>query len=329
MTLIQEKRGSTRIYAPPRSAVPVPGEGSVFGSGFLRRFMKAGGCVFLVFLTVGLSIFLFGALGTWGPYVEPLRGEGNDPRFFLVAMAFGAVFFLVALRMTQIQLTGAKNQERGKRWGVSQENPWTTDYPWRPEGMASDYSTTTGGGILGRIAFLALIGLFNTVFISDSPWLLRGIVLFLDLFGALILWDSLHKIWQALRHPRPTMRWTTFPAFLGGRLEGVFAVRSSLRVRGPIRATLRCVEDKQAGTSQEAFAIYEQICELPPAGDRLKELPLAFDLPPDLPGTDLGRYEAVYWQVVLQIPVAGPDFETVFLAPVYKAAEGAPAWKAE
>jgi hypothetical protein len=49
----------------------------------------------------------------------------------------------------------------------------------------------------------------------------------------------------------------------------------------------------------------------------MKELPLSFELPADLPGTDLNRDDATYWQVALRIPVVGPDVETVFLAPVY------------
>lgn len=325
MTLVQEKRERSRIYAPPRSAVPVPGEGSVFGRGLLRRLRESeAGCMLLLFLAVGLAIFSFGALGTWGPSAESLQA-GNDPRSFLGIMAFGAVFFLIALRMLQIQLTQAASRKRpkGDRWSRR-----TEDYPWRPEGMPPDYSAPGGGGFLGRGAILSFFGLLNMVFLSDSPWTVRAIVLCFDFFGALILLDTLHKVWQSLRHPRPLMRWTTFPAFVGGRLEGVFSVRSALRVRGPVQATLRCVQDAGMGSKQEPFSIYEQVGEIPPAGDRLKELPLAFDLPPDLPGTDLGRSEAVYWQVVLQIPVAGPDFETVFLAPVYEATEGAPSWKA-
>ena len=330
MTVIQESRTRSRIYAPPRTAVPVPGEGSAFGRGLLRRLRESeAGCVLLVFLTVGLAIFTLGALGTWGPYVESLQG-GNDPRSFLGIMAFGAVFFLIALRMLQIQLTGTKGTERRKGLEVNRKHPWTADYPWRPQGMPPDYSAPGSGGVLGRVAILSFFGLLNMVFLSPSPWGLRLIVLFFDFFGALILLDSLHKMWQALSNPRPpAMRWTTFPAFLGGRLEGIFAVRRALRVQGPVRATLRCVQDLGMGTNREPFSIYEQIREIPPAGDRLKELPVAFDLPPDLPGTDLVRFDAVYWQVVLQIPVGGPDFETVFLAPVYAPTEAAPSWTAE
>jgi hypothetical protein len=123
------------------------------------------------------------------------------------------------------------------------------------------------------------------------------------------------------------MRWITFPAFTGERLEGVLTVRPALRVQGPVLATLRCVRDEQGGESSsesvslEPFAVYEQKLEVPAAGE-IGELALGFDVPPDLPGNHLDREKAIYWQVALRIPIAGPDFETVFLAPVYKRTAG-------
>lgn len=119
------------------------------------------------------------------------------------------------------------------------------------------------------------------------------------------------------------MRWITFPAFTGGRLEGVLTVLPALSTQGPVQATLRCVEDDFSESSSdnvatlEPFVIYEQKVEVPASG-KLADLPIGFDVPPDLPGNRLGREKATYWQVALQIPIAGPDFETVFLAPVYE-----------
>lgn len=291
------------------------------------RESKDGGCVLLVFLTVGLAIFSFGLAGTVGPYAESLQANG-DPRFFLAAMAFGAVFFLIALRILQLNLTDTRNSDRGKLTKTEHQQPWTVDYPWRREGMSPDYAAEGGGSVLGRVAFLGLLGLFNMVFVEPSPWLLRGIVLFFDLFGLLILGDSLHKIWQGFRHPRPQMRWMTFPAFLGDRLMGVFVSRPALRVQGPIRATLRAIQDEGGGAAAEPFILYEQIREFLNAGDRMSELALSFDIPQDLPGTNLAAEQPTYWQVLVQVPVTGPDFETVFLAPVYKGSDGPPAWQA-
>lgn len=268
----------------------------------------------LVFIMVGTGIFLFGAAGTWGPYKEGLRANG-DPRFFLAMMAFGTVFVLVALRMLQIVLNAASR--KGPR-RETRERPWESDHPWRPEGQGPDYAGNSGGFFLGLVAFLGLLGLFNMVFISPSPWLLRGIVLLLDLLGLLFLVDALRKAWQAMRHGRPRMCWTTFPAFLGDRLEGVFLIRPAIRPTGPVKVTLRCVEDSGGGQAAEAFVIYQQVLEFGAGGDVLRELPVSFHVPPDLPGTHLSRDAATYWQVFLQVPVTGPDFETVFLAPVYE-----------
>ncbi|HEV2843728.1 MAG TPA: hypothetical protein VG477_02685, partial [Thermoanaerobaculia bacterium] len=297
----------------------VPGEGPAFGRGFLHmeRDSLVIGCMLLLFLAVGTGIFLFGAAGTWGPYKDGLRA-GNDPKTFLGMMGFGAVFALVALRMLQIVLNSMRQESRGRN-RESRKRPWESDHPWRPEGQAPDYAGNSGGFFLGLIAILGLLGLFNMVFLSPSPWLLRGIVLLFDLFGLVLLVDALRKAWQAMRHGRPRMRWTTFPAFLGGRLEGVFLIRPALRPKGPVKATLRCVEDAGGGeaTALEPFVIYQQVREIDTGGDVLIELPVSFDIPPDLPGTRLSRAEATYWQVFLQVPVTGPDFETVFLAPVY------------
>jgi hypothetical protein len=282
----------------------------------MREAQRGGGCMLLVFIMVGLGIFLFGAAGTWGPYKQGLRANG-DPRFFLAMMGFGTVFALIALRMLQIVLNSASQKGRSRE---SRKRPWESDYPWRPEGQGPDYAGNSGGFFLGLVAFLGLLGLFNLVFLSPSPWLLRGIVLFFDLLGLVFLVDALRKAWQAIRHGRPRMRWTTFPAFLGDRLEGVFQIRPAMKPGGPVKATLRCVEDG-SGEASEPFVIYQQILEIDAGGDVLRELPLSFHVPPDLPGTHLSRAQATYWQVFLQVPVTGPDFETVFLAPVYERKE--------
>jgi hypothetical protein len=317
---VQESRERSRLYAPPRAALRVAGEGAAFGRGFLRMMRKSqgGGCMLLVFIAVGIGIFLFGAAGTWGPYKEGLRANG-DPRFFQVMMGFGTVFTLVALRMFQIMLNSVRQEGRERSPG-SRERPWESDHPWRPESQGPDYAGNSGGFLLGLIAFLGMLGLFNLVFMSPSPWLLRGIVLFFDLVGLLFLVDALRKAWQAIRHRRPRMRWTTFPAFLGDRLEGVFLIRPALRPIGLVKATLRCIEDIGGGeaTTLEPFVIYQQIREIGGGGDVLCEMPVSFDIPADLPGTHLNRAQATYWQVFLQVPVTGPDFETVFLAPVYE-----------
>lgn len=221
-----------------------------------------------------------------------------------------------------------KSSQRPSGQPADPAQPWTSDHPWRPEGMKPDGSRDSRRAVLGRVAVLALIALLNLGL--ASPYLVVKIVVFIcDLAGVLILFDSVLKIGQWLRHPRTRMRWTTFPAVPGGRLEGTLKIQPGQHVMSSIQVRLRCVRDERVehptpdGTTSalEPYVIYEQSFESLPPGEILRELPLAFDLPADLPGTDLGKDEATYWQVALRITVPGPDIEAVFLAPVYARAE--------
>jgi hypothetical protein len=182
-------------------------------------------------------------------------------------------------------------------------------------GQDADYESRKSVALIPRAIVLALIALFNVALASRiGP--LRDLAALLDVFGVVFLADTLFRLWQSTRRHR--MRWTTFPAFLGDRLEGVLVARPTLEPIGPVRAVLRCVRDEKGSDGTlEPTVLYQQISEISIAEDRMKELPLSFDLPPDLPSTDLNRDDATYWQIALRIPVVGPDVETVFLAPVY------------
>jgi hypothetical protein len=206
--------------------------------------------------------------------------------------------------------------------GGKPDQPWTWDHRWRPAGQDADYAM--GGSIpwRGRLILLAVLAFCNLALLLHRH-LFENLVILLDFVAAVVLFDLLLRLWQASRRTR--MRWTTFPAFLGGRLEGILVARPVLEPIGTVRAILRCVRDQRTvhvtgtgeETSFEPTVLYQQIAELNVAEDRIKQLPVAFTLPADVPGTDLGQEEATYWQVALRIPVVGPDFEAVFLAPVY------------
>ena len=214
---------------------------------------------------------------------------------------------------------------RGKRHPADPKSPWTSDHPWHPEGMLPDYAQDVTGPLLRLAGLFCLVVLLGIAVLFDLPSSVKLAILALGLLGLVVLFSLILKTFHMLRHPRTRMRWATFPAFLGGRLEGTLSVRPGQHVFSEVTVNLRCVRDERneshpGDAGLEPHVIYEQSFEILPPGDILKELPLAFDLPDGLPGTDLSRPEATYWQVALRIPVTGPDIEAVFLAPVYERA---------
>ncbi len=127
----------------------------------------------------------------------------------------------------------------------------------------------------------------------------------------------------------PAKPWTSDHLWHPARMKPDGAPSSRQHVMSSIQVRLRCVRDErmehptESGPTSylEPYVLYEQSFETLPPGETLRELPLTFDLPADLPGNELGPEQATYWQVALKIPVPGPDIEAVFLAPVYSPAK--------
>lgn len=191
--------------------------------------------------------------------------------------------------------------------------------PWRPKGQMPDYTPKTRHAMPVRAAVLAVIVALNLLL----PWVSSGletVILLVDAVGLLLLFDTLNKLWYAYWRRPPLLRWTSFPAHTGGRLEALLVAKPSLEVIGPVLAVLRCVRDEtteEEGGARVPMQIYSQTAEFDFPGEQLKEVALTFEIPPDQPGTDMDREDAVYWQIAVRIPVIGPDLELVYLAPVY------------
>ncbi|HEX3128165.1 MAG TPA: hypothetical protein VH394_12620 [Thermoanaerobaculia bacterium] len=201
------------------------------------------------------------------------------------------------------------------------DGPWKSDHPWRLDSQTPDYTPETQHYVALRIGLILGIAALNFL-LPSAPPLLQTLILLVDAMGVIVVFDSLNKLWYGYWNRKPTMRWTRFPALTGGRLEGVLVARPSPEVIGPVLGVLRCIQDERVESESgevtyEPMVIYRRMAEFPVPGDRLKEVAITFDVPEDLPGTDLKRPDAVYWQVAVRIPVVGPDEELVYLAPIY------------
>lgn len=312
-TISREKE---KLNLHPREAIVPPGRGSVFGRGFFRLFFSmsaTGVLVFPALLAIGAGVFLFGLAGTAGPYEEGLRAS-YSPRIFPYSMGIGAVFFLLVLRALQVELN--RHWKKPGQEGEGKE-PWTWDYPWSTSWMLPDGEHVESSP-LGKVTFFAVVALCNTLWFAGEPFFYIFLP-FLDLIALAVLVAILRKGVQSVRFRRPVVIWEAIPVHPDGMLQGRIAFPRDVRPTGPTRLTLRCVKEER-GDFDEAYAIYRETREIPlpgEPGEPLDVLSFAFKVPRNLPGNSLHTRAPDYWQVAVEVPVAGPDLEVAFLAPVY------------
>ena len=309
--VIEQER--VQIFEPPRST---QGAGRVFGPGLFARVREKQGLSLFFTGVLGLGLWLLG-LG-----IGRLTGRLTSPEAASpwVPLAWGSFFFFGARWNFRINLVRAESERRARR----NDLPWTWDHPWRPEWMAPDQRPWSGL-ILGRLAALALIAVLNVVLPWEEGCVPRGIVLGVDVLALLLLYDSFRKLMQWARFRHPIVTWVSLPAFLGESLEGRISFARPLRLSEPPQLTLRCVHEqveRSGGAEQrKLFRVHSQTQSLLLAGgEPVDYLDFAFELPEpgDFLATDLHAHEPVYWQLLVKVPVPGPDLEARFLAPVYR-----------
>ncbi len=241
----------------------------------------------------------------------------------IVPWVFGAIFTLAGLLLFSMGLSGVRSAAGRQR--PSGTEPWHSDNAWDPHGARPDAPGKSFAGFLGGILFFLLIGAFNvmwTVRKDFSGWIVVTIVLVVfDALGLLMIVSILVAIVQRIRAGSPRLSWKKFPFFTGERFEASFLSGRPLHVTGPVRATLRCVEqvNEEANGRREAhpYAIYAHSQTFEPPGARLSSFDFSFDVPSKVSGTDLTRSEPTYWLLEIRAPLTGPDFSVQFLVPIY------------
>lgn len=262
----------------------------------------------------------------------PFTGAGTAILIFLprknpgqvMPYVFGAVFALAGLFLFTMGISAIRAAAAPPR--VSEKEPWKTDNAWDPSGARPDAPGRSVAGFLGAALFLLLIGAFNvmwTVKKDLSAWLVVTIVVGLfDLIGLLVIGSIVVAIFQRVRAGVPRLSWRKFPFFTGGRFEARFTPGRALRITGPVRAILRCVEqtmekDSQGRPEVHPYAIYAQAKTIESQDGRLRPFDISFEIPASVAGSHLSIQESTCWLLEIRAPLAGPDFSTQFLLPIY------------
>ncbi|MEO8432148.1 MAG: hypothetical protein ABI592_11615 [Acidobacteriota bacterium] len=296
---------------------------------FLKKYAEGfvPGCMGLPFLGAGILIVVL---------LSSRFDPSNKKTYFPIL--FGAVFMLAGLFVTTLGVKTVirKSGGRAPRGGAA----WTSDNDWDPAGAIPEDSAGGFQAVVGRLVLFLFVGLMNILWTVPMPPGARVIVSLVvglfDLIALLVLFDTLRKMVQAVRVGTPRLAWRTFPSFTGSRFEAVFQTTRAMRPTGPPRVTLRRIEQRSSAASDDAdeaprsrtagsaasmqaYEAWSSEKTLPDFGQgTMTSFPIAIDVPAREPGTDLSKDDCTYWQIVVHVPVAGPDIEAVFLVPIYE-----------
>ena len=247
-----------------------------------------------------------------GAFVFLFLSQKADPAEAAGARLFGAVFALFGLMFIRHGLKNGLAVMAARR-RLNMGERWQRDWAWARETPATSARILPSAITLAIYA--AIVAPFNVIW--TAPWTLyRVAVGVLDLLGVALLGHLLWRVLQWLRFGRARVTWHTFPAIVGGRLEGF--VQTARRVSdAPARLTLNAVREvgqRQTSSPDNATEFWTETIDV---RGREGRYDFSFAVPADVFATRLSAASPQYWKLTVAIPTPGPDFGCEFLAPIY------------
>ena len=297
-------------------------------SGQLRaRGMQTG------FSSVGM--FLFGApflgVGVWatlaGTKLIPIdESKLHAPHWVLAA--FGVVFGLGELMLWVMGLRQFRANRR--RNALQWRDPALADYPWDTRGFTPPRWSRAAKAIGGVIFLTLFLSMFNWwAFMANGPWMVKIIVGLFDLILLFAAWQTGMLIGRTLKFGPSRIEFARFPFRPGETVSLHWLVPQGMTRAAKGTFTLRCVEEwyevRGSGKNRSKRLVQEAVWSATGHLDQPQELiagrmdELRFDVPPDAPGTSLsnGDTKPVFWELVVDLDLAGLDFKETYLVPVY------------
>lgn len=213
---------------------------------------------------------------------------------------------------------------------LAPEAPWRWDRAWGRSGEDAPRWRRARRGVYGAAWFCAFLAAGIAVaFTTDATTPVRAGVLVMSAIGLVPVWLAVRRVAEARKYGRTFVRWNPFPAFVGERITVSFGVTRKEPVFSRMTFRLRCIEERVVETTSGrgsteakvvAFALHESVRTLDVKTDMPRprvEAVLPFEIPPGLPGTDLGRDLPTYWELEVEGEAPGLDYRMQFLLPVY------------
>ena len=283
-----------------------------------------------------IGMFLFGlpfvSVGTWatlaGTKLIPMDESKLHAPHWMLAV-FGAVFLLGGVMLWQMGWKQLKAENRRQRVMANRTaDPALADYAWDIRGYTPPRWSPAVRAIVMAILFSALLAVFNWhAFFRGGGWLFRIVVMLFDALLAYVIWTAIVTTGRALKFGGARVEFARFPFRRSQPVVLRWRVPSGMTRANAGTFTLRCVKEwhERSSSDQDSspHLVQEQVwCAVHRIAQPQELMPgkfeeVSFELPADVPATQLSSATPAFWELAVELDLAGLDFKESYLVPVY------------
>lgn len=277
----------------------------------------------------GLPFAGFGVVALVTAAKKLREGAARDALMFGM---FGLVFGGVGFGLMAFAVFSGRQAKRLKgRQALYPNSPWL----WREDWASGQIRPNQRAAALAMWGFAvfwnAISWMVTIAFLTDStkshP---RGLFLLIFLFpaiGVALLAAAVRTTLVARRFGASVLRLKTLPAVLGGALEGVVELNTTLPKDAPVQTRLTCVRRVTTGSGDHRHTsetvLWQEERTLRPGLPEVRAgrtgVPVFFRLPADQPAATPAEAGdgCILWRLDVEAKIAGPDLKLQFEVPVF------------
>ena len=283
-----------------------------------------------------IGMFLFGlpffGVGVWATLAGTKLISIDDSKLhaphWVLAM-FGIVFALAGVLVWSMGWRQLKANRRRRE--LEMRDPALADYPWDERGFTPPRWSRAAKGLCGVFFFALFLSIFNWwAFGAKGPWMVKIIVGIFDLVLLFVIWQVGLLVGRTVKFGPSRIEFARFPFRPGESMSLHWVVPQGMTHITQGKLTLRCVEEwyeeSGSGKDRSRQLVQETIWSATGHFDQPQTFnpgqpeELRFEVPADAPGTVLSRRDTkpVFWELAVELDLAGLDFKETYLIPVYR-----------
>jgi hypothetical protein len=325
-------RSVASAVAALRSKLPVQLEPGPGGVPLIGRQARSGTTIHgwpsvVVGLLVGGVGFTIMAVAA-GVLTINQSGGRQIPGWLIASI--GGVFAFAGMSLVVHGLHGALRMARVRQLRAAHPHePWWWDHTWDESASTDDTGARAGRWFNAAVFMFMILAPFHWIgfFAPRAPLVFGLFALLFDLAILAMLGRAAYLLARRLKYGSGRAFFERFPFRPGTTLEMHVEAPRALPQHAIATATLRCIQERyvtngsreDATLSVECFEIYRDTApaQLASAGAGGRALRVRFDLPRDVPTTDLASRPCRYWELDVEASTDGVDYGARYLVPVY------------